>query len=748
VNQDLPTASGIGEALRKSDDALALILAGRANSVPISADAKSRRLQGLFVQVESIDRLVPRETFDLDHVAAQVGRDPVKLHTWVREHITWVPYRGSLRGPRGTLMDHSGNSLDRALLLVRLLEVNGVRARLARALLTTQQAAELRQQQPASKPLAPTEVTEGLHGVIDAYARQTNVDAGQLRQQLQQATDLSARAVEDMRGRVATQTAMLVKGLTLEASTAADESAAEIAALTDHWWVQWQDQSRWVDLDPALAEAGRAVAAVQENVQPDALDAALHHTVQVRVVVEKWDGSKYKEQRAISVEVRPSEVLDQPLQLQHVPMAWPKDLGGPEQAPRLFNRALLAQSEWLPVFTIAGQRKSAASILDTGDLNDRPGASRPSPAASIADAFGGGDETPPGVLTAEWLEYEIRAPGRSPRVIRREIFDLAGGAARAAGRGPAALTEQRRLSRALSLMSETEILSVPCQLSSAFVVHLTASRLLQHKAMLTAVLQGTPMSAGIGLPGRLFALAVARGEWSRTPGAVYLREPNVLSRHVFFAETQGGFGVRSAIDIVASEVAARGPVPGRFMARLEQGVLDANLEAMIAGAAPVGLPVADLFGLADTGRWVAVRSDQDLAGLAQDDDTRARIAADIRAGFVVLARADPGASRNEIGWWRVDPRTGDTLSLGHRGWGQAMVEYKVAGTTVAIAGICIIGASLDGQVSVTERSVCGLLGVGALLGGVGVTGLVIIGAKGTGSVLLAGVFGAMLALIG
>lgn len=57
--------------------------------------------------------------------------------------------------------------------------------------------------------------------------------------------------------------------------------------------------------------------------------------------------------------------------------------------------------------------------------------------------------------TAEWVEYEIHAPGHQIRTVRREVFDLLGGGLRAIGStGPMAspdVNESRRLERALAL---------------------------------------------------------------------------------------------------------------------------------------------------------------------------------------------------------------------------------------------------------------------------------------------------------
>ena len=104
-----------------------------------------------FKAFEAAAREIPRNTFDLQAVINEVGRDSEKLFTWVRDHTFWVPYRGSLRGPVGVLMDRLGNSLDRALLLAELLRIAGHEVRLAHAELAEDQPKALLQNSARSR---------------------------------------------------------------------------------------------------------------------------------------------------------------------------------------------------------------------------------------------------------------------------------------------------------------------------------------------------------------------------------------------------------------------------------------------------------------------------------------------------------------------------------------------------------------------------------------------------------------------
>jgi transglutaminase-like putative cysteine protease len=724
-------AARVAQPIVESSNTFARLLAGTSDVATLSVDQRRTRARGLFDAVRSINAQVPRDTFDVDAVVATVGRDPGTLHQWVRSHTRWVPYRGALRGAQGTLMDRTGNSLDRSLLLARLLRASGVPARLARAPLSAAQVARVQPSVQTPAPAAPAgslELNDAIGTAFDAYAKHAGLDAAPIRQQWQQTEALSLRTTADMKRRVAAQTVRLVQDLDLASSVATDAPARDLAALQDHWWVQAQTGGTWTDLDPALPEAGARIVAAQDTVDPEAIPADLHHTVQVRVIVEQWDGTVFHERRAVSIDLRPSEVLGETLQLQHLPMAWPMDqIATPTADPqRRLKDTALAQQEWLPLFTLGAKRVSQASVLATGDLNATPGTKKRGPSGGFVDLLGGGSDqatsAPEGVLTAEWIEYEIRAPGHAPRIVRREVFDLVGGTARTARQGPPALTDPLRLRRALSMLTETEILLLSCQPSAAYLMHLTGSRLLMNEPLLTSLIAAEPLSGGQApdrlrgakrMPGWLYALAMARTGWSRGPGTVHIDQPNLLSQHTFLRQdATGAIAMARAFDIVANEVAGRGTPAEEFRARVEQGVLDANAESALIGPGANDGTTADRYEMETAPRWMPVRKVENLESLAPPPDVRARLEADLRAGFVLLVPpTSPGIPAT---WWRVDPKTGDTLSLGDRGWGQATLEYNMVMTYGTVLSGCALGVSLVNRFGPNDLVFCIGLATSAL----------------------------------
>lgn len=76
-------------------------------------------------------------------VVARHDGDPVALAEFVQQRIAYEPYRGSLRGARGTIWTGAGNSTDQASTLVALLRAAGVPARYARGTIADEDAAAL-----------------------------------------------------------------------------------------------------------------------------------------------------------------------------------------------------------------------------------------------------------------------------------------------------------------------------------------------------------------------------------------------------------------------------------------------------------------------------------------------------------------------------------------------------------------------------------------------------------------------------
>ena len=123
------------------------------------------QLQRSLMAIEDGRREAPRDRWDPQYVVDTVGIDPAKLYGFVRDNVGWVPYRGTLRGPVGVLMDRRGNALDQSLLLAKLLSLAGHETRLARAELPETAAGSLWASLAASASVGPETIANNAGGV-------------------------------------------------------------------------------------------------------------------------------------------------------------------------------------------------------------------------------------------------------------------------------------------------------------------------------------------------------------------------------------------------------------------------------------------------------------------------------------------------------------------------------------------------------------------------------------------------------
>ncbi|HJR62373.1 MAG TPA: hypothetical protein VJ803_01630 [Gemmatimonadaceae bacterium] len=701
--------------------ALALVLAARPErgdpqvSLTTTTGASAARgpravrlatLDNSLRAIEEADSATPRDRWDPSYVVGTVGRAPDRLFAWVRDSTSWVPYRGRLRGPVGVLLDRQGNSLDRALLLAALLEGAGQSVRLARGELARDRAVALLPDllSTGSNAGAGSSQPENAStGDVRTVAASYHLDADAIGRSLEAQEHAATRLYSELGERVAKQSERLLKEVAPPDPRADWIARFEraVGALQDHWWVQRLEGERWIDLD-LLAPSADSVGTVlqpSETMAPNDLAPALEHDLVVRVVAEQWAGGALAERPVLQHVLRPSELYGQPIVLQFWPEEWPAHIH-PDPRSKLGLRGVaLEQREWGIALIVGGDQVAQAALRDDGTVPEPTG-------GGPLGALGAGMATalrPPSAgqanaprrreMTAAWIEYELRAPGEAPRVIRRAVFDLIGPAARSAG-APAtlALDEARRLTRSLALMIRTEILPVSAGMAPEYVTHLTARGVVANGKLLRSIAAAD--SAHLPDPDSLLAqaappvsvlysLAAARLAWSPVGDRVYVDRLGLLTRHRHPAVSGEAFGIRGAIDVAAGEMGVSLAEPDAFEVRLRQGVLDTNAEALWWQGATV-LNAGESYM---TGRdWATLRParQSDAGALQLPADARTRIAQDLGAGFVVIAPRAPMASGHEhfIGWWRIDPATGVARGVAGNGWGQCQEYARLIGSAL------------------------------------------------------------------
>ncbi len=222
------------------------------------------------------------------------------------------------------------------------------------------------------------------------------------------------------------------------------------------------------------------------------------------------------------------------------------------------KKVVLDRHEWLPILMVGANSFAQSSFTDTGEVHREAlgdfarGMKKSVKSLDPFKAFPRPETKPTrreaGLLTAEWIEYEIRSPGKSSRTIRRQVFDLLGPAARAEKNLPEpAIGKDQGLERGLNLLGETEFLLLPCQLSPDFVEDLVTTRRLANRKVWPELLRKGErattkelrdlLAKFVPLPGHLHNLALIRSIWSNVAPEVFLDRPNILTHHVHLHES-------------------------------------------------------------------------------------------------------------------------------------------------------------------------------------------------------------------
>jgi hypothetical protein len=649
---------------------------------------------------------IPRETFDPQALLNAIGEDPKSLFEWVRDETVLVPYQGTLRSSMGVLMDRCGNSLDRALLLHELLRLSGHEVRLAQGSLSEKQVTEIQGNISHSQDKIPNEKSKtDFENLIQVYTQEYTIDTEDLRKIKERLVEEKERISGAILKRVSEQIRALSELLKREQgikSGGERKSAGDV--LRDHWWVQMKENGVWKDLDPTDRDAGPGdkLTPVDKTWDAEELNEDLSHLLTIRIIVERWDEGNLKEESVLEHTLQSSSLIGERIELNHDPLGWPKDddLYNSDQPIHNLKDTVLNIKEWIPGLRVESKKIGKKSFMNSGRVNEKPGEKSGQESGGstggLMGAFGRSSTKTEeqSILTAEWIEFEIKSPGQSPRKIRRAIFDLIGPAKRklSASTKPK-FSEAQILKRNLLILGQTEILALGCKLSPEFTEHLSAREMLSDMEVLLnlakdhATIENADIISQMALisplPGPLYNLALARSSINRFDKDTYLDSLNLFCLQTFLQQNPlGDLEEFQKTDIVLNDVAVfPGSNEDPFLIRLEQGVLETNAEVEHTASERWTDNTALLFTESVTQglSWVFIRDirDPDLENAQMASDTRAYIEQDLAGGYVVIVPPKPILMNGKpsTGWWRIDPRSGTTIGMSGSGSGQAMTQY-------------------------------------------------------------------------
>jgi len=631
------------------------------------ADALIAEIERVTAGIVEVKEQLHSDHLDPDALLDTIGRNPSGILEWVATETRWLPYEGALRGARGVLMDRSGSSLDRALLLADLLERSGLEVRLANTTLPEGTASSLASA-ALERPWAP--VSDPVFAAADE--------------------------VEGFRASVGSAAEELASEVGLLAGPATDR-LAPADAIADHWWVQASSQGQWEDYDPLFAADAAARPAAGTTIDPADLPGEVRHSVTLRVVIER-----YEDEALIEDVVLEHTVLmgggepNKPIELDF-DVSVPHEFADRASQTTDIREGARLSAFWRPRLEVDGQSVTGDWFSRRGRI-EPPGA--PAQAAALSEGLEGltglGSEpaeqdTVDSMLTATWIEYETVGPGIEPRTERREILDLVGAPrdGAAAIDGQALASDEADVRRGLAFLGESAVLlQAAATHPDAFLDAYLETWIELRPALIALVFLragvederiGPSLATPRILPIDLLAMTSARDRWAMSRVA-YVGRPQIWSRHSFYDSVRGEASSSLAVDIVMNDTDVI-PSAGRDprMVRLEQGILDTLVEHVL-GATPGGLNTWERFSrrAAEGMAWTVLRPGSDPeAGLADTlpPSDLARMRAALARGDSVVVATEPRL-RGDVpfaDWWRIS-ENGTALGIGYRGWGQDLTE--------------------------------------------------------------------------
>ncbi len=638
---------------------------GAAATGDADADALITEIERVHTQVVAARRQLRSDRLDPEVLLDNIGFEAADILDWVAAETRWVPYEGVLRGSRGVLMDRSGSSLDRAVLLADLLDRAGLEVRLANTQLPAAAAA-----QAVAAELSRRSTSDR----VPMFASDEEVDG--YRQSVRAATEeLSA-------------------GIGLLDTPVAGERDP-IASVADHWWVQARERGQWIDYDPLFPAEAAARPAAARTIDWTGIPDGMRHSVTVRVVIERLENGALIEEvpleyaLAMGTDETPSSMTVDFLEWVSPEFA---DLAAETTDSRVAAQLTTA---WLPLIRVDGETTFGDWFTSRGRL-EAPTAYAGNEAlargvAALAGlGFGAEGEAasePPSesVLTAAWLEYVTEGPGIAARTERREILDLIGGSRDgvAAIDGSTLSNDAAVVDRGLAFLGTTDIFVQGASAhADAFAFAFLNNWVELRPALIALVYMDSgieddridpSLAAPVTEPLDLLAMMIARDRWHATTDT-FIGRPQIWSRHHFFDPALESTGSSSAIDIVMNDIDVL-PVSNvdPRLVRLEQGIFDTLIEHEL-NAVPNGLNTWNRFARrkSDGATWTVVRPGEEVAVRAPELPAadRARIEAALARGDTVVLASEvrQRGSTPFADWWKISPR-GLALGMGYRGWG-------------------------------------------------------------------------------
>lgn len=650
--------------------------------------------------IEEIMSLVNRSQFDLDSLLDHLDYDLEEIVSFVTGGIRFQQYPGLLRGPVATLAGRSGNALDQATLLAKLLKDSGYDARIARSEISSRDALRLLKTMELNHGNALPPIGD-IEKIKELLSRPGYAESGFFQAIGLLLDNLSGppkKGVSPVVDGVADAEIVLSKlREPLDSLVMPDRNITEqlVTETRDYYWVETRSgpSDEWQRVHPVLPE-GFKLSDPHEVTEyfANKVPQSLSHHVSVQVFIERNWGGKIESIPVTGKWQAPSANLsDFVISYTNSPSGLADEA---VETREQIKDGITRSNFFLPTLNDALAPKAsgfdvAGNVFSTDMIDfSKMGVfqtinTKGSAAGAAISSLGESKETTPEEfqsLTRQWIELQVIAPDGTTRTIHRDIYNAA--------------THDSPEKRAIAL-TRTMTLTVPVGEPSRAQVFYTLldSFLMLNKAFAqsdcskpSGTCSGVTMDINSQtlLISRMFDhISIQAAMSLGSTGLIYRAEPGLTARymHHYLPLLE-----HHAADIVHNKRRSIGfegnQVVSRHLKTLKFGVAESVLEKRLVGLGSE-TTAASLLINSQNEVWNIIQDTGGLDKLKLGDVEKEFMEKDLLAGYSLILDQNNINTQGPNSWWRIDPKTGEILGMLSNGTGGALGGFFSLGQPVS-----------------------------------------------------------------
>lgn len=235
-------------------------------------------LEARISALRDVQSAAEKTPFDLESLIEHHDYELERLISYVKQHIQYEMYEGSLRGASGALVSQAGNSLDQSALLASIINDIGYEARIAAGTLSADDSRALTTEQNNAIPMTGTPGLAELERSLEPFSSTRNPPVSDV-------ADTSVRpAWLDALDRTANDIKAEVRNVMPLA--AGEQNQATEAS---YYCVQYRDSAAggWKTIHPAFTAADESIGFTPESAFADAIPEELLHRISFQVHLDR-----------------------------------------------------------------------------------------------------------------------------------------------------------------------------------------------------------------------------------------------------------------------------------------------------------------------------------------------------------------------------------------------------------------------------------------------------------------------------